>query len=128
MYRYVKPKVNAKLREGMNPNYGKNGEVKVNKGKVHKYLGMTADFTEKGKLKINMNDYVERIINDFSMKISRTDTDLTSARNNIFEKLSERGWLKKKPKSYIIQSNRNVFGQEIDTGYSPTGHGVDNKG
>ena len=112
----------------MKHNYGKHSEVNSNRVKVHVYHWINFDFTEKANAKINMDNYDERTINEFLIEISRSDTDLTSARNNIFEKLSERGWLKKKPKSYIIQSNRNVFRQEIDTGYSPTGHGVDNKG
>ena len=31
----------------MNHNYDKHGEVKADIGKVHKYLGMSFDFTEK---------------------------------------------------------------------------------
>ena len=33
-----------------------------------------------------MDDYVERIINDFWMKISKIGTDVTPDGNNIFEK------------------------------------------
>ena len=44
-------------------NYFKHGEVNSNRGKVHDYLGMTFDFTEKVRLKIKMGDYVERVIN-----------------------------------------------------------------
>ena len=47
----------------MNHNCVKNGEVRVNLGKLHEYLGMNFDFTEKGKAQINMDDYVEIIIN-----------------------------------------------------------------
>ena len=47
---------------------------------------MAFDFTEKRKVKINMDDYVEIMINEFPMKISNSDTDLTTHRNNIFEK------------------------------------------
>ena len=34
----------------------------MNKGKVHKYLGMTLDFTTKGQVKISMFDYVKEVI------------------------------------------------------------------
>ena len=47
----------------MNRNYGKHGGVKYNRVKVHKHLGMTFDFTETLFVKINMDSYVERIIN-----------------------------------------------------------------
>ena len=47
----------------MNRNYGNNCEVKENIGKLHEYLGMNFDFTEKVNVEINMDDYVERMIN-----------------------------------------------------------------
>ena len=49
---HVNPKVNDKFKECMNHNYGKNGEAKVNRGKVHEYLGMTFYVTEKGMEKL----------------------------------------------------------------------------
>ena len=67
-------------------NYGKHGEVKANRGKVNQYLGMTFDFTEKSKVKIDMDDYVENMIHQSPMKISKIDMALTTAVNNIFEK------------------------------------------
>ena len=45
-------------------------------------------FTEKLKVQINMDDYVERIINEFPMKTSKSDTALPPAGNNIFENLT----------------------------------------
>ena len=47
MYIHMNPKVDDKFKELMNCNYGNNGKVKSNIGKVHKYLGMNFDFTEK---------------------------------------------------------------------------------
>lgn len=38
------------------------GKMKVSQGKVHKYLGMTINFTTKGQVKISMIDYVTEII------------------------------------------------------------------
>lgn len=46
---------------------------------------MTADFTEKGKVKFKMNEYVERILEEFLMDFKPTDTVLTPASNNLFE-------------------------------------------
>ncbi len=36
--------------------------MKVSQGKVHKYLGMTLDFTTKGQVKISMVDYVKEVV------------------------------------------------------------------
>ena len=59
--------------------------MKANRGKVHYNLIMTYDFTEKVNIKINMDYYVEIMINEFPMKISWSDTALTSAGNNILK-------------------------------------------
>ena len=92
MFSHIKPKANYKLKECINYNYSNNGEVKANRGKLHEYLGTTFDFTEKGKVNINRDDYVERMISYFPMKISKSDTDLTPSGNNIFEKVTEKIW------------------------------------
>ena len=56
---------------------------------------MTFDLTEKRKVKINMDDYIERVINKFPMKIRKSDTDLTPD-GNIFSKKGNRRILGKK--------------------------------
>jgi hypothetical protein len=38
------------------------GEMKVHRGLVHKYLGMTLDFSTKRQVKISMTDYVSEIV------------------------------------------------------------------
>ena len=92
---HVKYKVNYKFKEYIIGNYVKHGEVKANRGKVHKCIIMTFYFTENGKVKIKTDEYVERNINDPPMKISKSDTALTSPGNNIFEK-----------------GNRNILGKK----------------
>ena len=58
----------------MNRNYDKHGEVKADIGKVHEYLGMSFDLTEKGNVKIKMDNYVEGMINELAIKTSKSDT------------------------------------------------------
>ena len=41
------------------------GEMSVSRGKVHKYLGMTLDYTLKGKVEIRMIKYVREILDAF---------------------------------------------------------------
>ena len=50
------------------------GEMKVHRGKVHKYLGMTLDFTSKHQVRITMTDYVEDVILGWD-KASKTTKD-----------------------------------------------------
>ena len=45
--------------------YGKIGEVKVTRGKVHEYLGMKLDYTVPGQVTIDMIDYVESMVDNF---------------------------------------------------------------
>ena len=40
-------------------------KLKPSRGKVHDYLGITLDYSEKGKVKIYMKDYIDRMIKDF---------------------------------------------------------------
>ena len=55
---HINPKFNDKFKSCINLNYGKHGEVKANRWKVHEYLGITFDFTEKEKVKIKMDNYI----------------------------------------------------------------------
>ena len=82
----MNPKVYDNFKKWTNHNYGKHGEVKYNRLKVHKYLGLTFDLTGKSKVKIKMDGYVERIINESPTKIIKSDTALNPAVNNIYGK------------------------------------------
>ena len=47
------------------------GKVKTSRGKVHKYLGMTLDYSISGKVQIKMLDYIKEMINAFPEEITR---------------------------------------------------------
>eukprot|EP00980_Cylindrotheca_fusiformis_P012383 scaffold3040_cov72-Cylindrotheca_fusiformis.AAC.1 len=79
-------KVNDKFLKWMNKSYGKHGKVKATRGKTHDYLGMTYDFTEPGKVKIRMDDYIEKMLKEFPVQLKSTDIHSTPAGNNLFEK------------------------------------------
>jgi hypothetical protein len=65
-------------------NYGEHGEVVIHQGKIHDYLGMEIDFSEKGKVKIGMTKYVESMLEVFPKKIKSTDTAVTPASDDLF--------------------------------------------
>jgi len=73
---HVDPEVNKEFLVWLNKKYADDGiaEVKATFGKVHDYLGMTLDFTEGGVLKVDMKDYVNAMIEEFSenVKVERT--------------------------------------------------------
>jgi Reverse transcriptase (RNA-dependent DNA polymerase) len=59
------------------------GKLKISRGKIHNYLGMLLDFSEPGAVKINMVDYVKKMILDFPDE-SKTIT-ATPAAMHLFE-------------------------------------------
>ena len=69
------------------------GKVKVTRGKKHKYLGMMLDYTIEGSVKIDMEDYVNKIIDEFPEEVQKVTR--TPASEHLFrvdqdgDKLSE---------------------------------------
>ena len=46
-----------------------NGRVKINKGHHHNYLGMILDYSYVGEVLIDMQYYIQNMINDLSLII-----------------------------------------------------------
>ena len=69
---HVSPDEVTKMIEFLKSKYANDGigVMKVSRGKVHEYLGMTLDYTEKGIVKINMIDYVKRMIENFPEEVT----------------------------------------------------------
>jgi hypothetical protein len=78
------PKVNDKFEHWLQSNYGQHGKVVHHCGKVHEYLGMEIDYTEKGKVIFGMIKYVENMIKDFPEKLKSTDIVKMPAGNGLF--------------------------------------------
>eukprot|EP00957_Ditylum_brightwellii_P203594 15335349-Ditylum_brightwellii.AAC.1 len=51
---------------------GKYGKLRTTRGKAHEYLGMTLDFTKKGKVKVVMKEYIQEIIDNFAEAITKS--------------------------------------------------------
>ena len=49
------------------------GEMKVHRGRVHKYLGMSLDFTNKGQCIVRMNDYVAEFVKAYDLARAKHD-------------------------------------------------------
>ena len=84
MSSHVDPDVNTKFLHWLNKMHGQHGEVKATRGPRHDYLGMIFDFSEKGKVKIDMTDYVTSMVNDFSGNLSPDQTRNTPAAEDLF--------------------------------------------
>ena len=81
---HVAKKVNDDFLKWLNKMYGNYGAVKATRGHIHDYLGMTFDYSEEGKVKIDMIDYMKAMIEDFSVKLGPTDIAATEAPVDLF--------------------------------------------
>jgi len=61
--------INTNFKAWLNMKYGGHGGVKVMRGRIHEYLGMTLDFTKKGEVAVDMSDYVASMVDDSPFEI-----------------------------------------------------------
>jgi len=85
MSSHVDPKVNDKFLKWMNKTFGSLKKVTCTRGKVHTYLGMTLDFSQKGKVKVRMDDYVTRMLEQFPVKFRTNEVQETPAATTLLE-------------------------------------------
>jgi hypothetical protein len=71
---HVKDEVIEDVISTLSERYGKEAPLVVTRGKVHDYLGMTLDFSVKGKVKVIMKDYIQDMLDELP-----TDMDGASA-------------------------------------------------
>jgi hypothetical protein len=62
------------------------GAMTVSRGKIHKYLGMTLDYSVPGQVKITMPDYVNDILATFDKAEPKGgDTETSAAPDSLFK-------------------------------------------
>ena len=87
---HVDPKVNDELIESLRGEYENifedgTGKMKVTRGKLHEYLGMTLDYRTKGVVKITMFKYLRECWEEFLKMIPNVKGTKTSAApSNLF--------------------------------------------
>jgi hypothetical protein len=59
--------------------------MKVCRGKVHEYLGMTLDFSTMGKVKVTMFPYIKSMVDDFTALHPTSKTSATPAAEHLFK-------------------------------------------
>ena len=84
MSSHVDPKTNDNFLKWLNKMYGSHGEVKATRGKIHDYLGMRFDFSDKGKVKVDMIDYIESMVDEFPITLKPNDTAPNPAAEDLF--------------------------------------------
>jgi hypothetical protein len=78
------PKVNNEFKRWLSKTYRKHGKVTTTRGKIHDYLGMTLNFSEKKKVKVDMIKYMEAMVDDFTTTFKTNDTAPTPAAEDLF--------------------------------------------
>ena len=61
---HIDPKVNYKFQEWCQKVYGKFGEVKVVREKLHDYLAMILGYTAFGELSVDVKYFIDKIKED----------------------------------------------------------------
>ena len=63
--------------------FGKEAALTIHRGKIHDYLGMKLDYSEKGIVKIDMEQYVQNILKEMPEEMSGVSP--TPAANHLFD-------------------------------------------
>ena len=79
---HVDPKVVTEIIELLKGEYGKESPLTIHRGKVHKYLGMTLDFSIDQKVMIIMKDYIEEMLSELPTEMD--GTAVSPAANHLF--------------------------------------------
>jgi hypothetical protein len=79
---HIDPDVNTSIIELIDAEFGKEAPLTITRGRIHDYLGMTLDYTEKGKVKIKMLDYVDKMLADLPAEMDGEAP--TPAANHLF--------------------------------------------
>ena len=64
--------------------FGQEAPLTVSQGKVHEYLGMTIDYSKKGKVKFGMKSYIDELINECPEDLKK-GVCTTPAATHLFE-------------------------------------------
>ena len=84
MASHMDPTVNDDFEDWLNHLYGSHGKVTTVRGNRHDYLGMTFDFSIKGKVVIDMIDYMKAMVDDFPVKFKSSATAPSPAAEDLF--------------------------------------------
>ena len=82
--------VNTEFLDWMNKMYGSIKEMKGVHGKVHDYLGMILGISQEGVMKVDMRDYVPKMLKQFPIQFKEGDSVLTPATENCWRKVVEK--------------------------------------
>ena len=80
---HVDPAVVSRVLSDVDAEYGKISIMAITQGKVHKYLGMTIDYSSPGKVILSMIDYIVKMIDNIPSDIK--GESYTPSAHHIFD-------------------------------------------
>ena len=89
-----------KFVQRMETTFGKDTPLTVSRGQVHDYLGMTLDFRTKGEVQINMEHYIDMMLQDAAEEMKGIAT--TPAASHLFK-------VNEKDPQYLGTEQKKVF-------------------
>ena len=84
-FSHKKSQVNNKFVKWICKKYSTIGEVKVTRGKIHKYLGMMLNYKTEGQVSIDMQDYIKTMIQEFPKECLKGTNTQTPWDGNLFK-------------------------------------------
>ena len=75
----------------------------MTRGEHHKMLAMILDSSVKGEVTINVDHYVEEMLEEFPIKLSKCDTIMVPANDNLFKRDNSK--LLEKLKAELFHTN-----------------------
>ena len=79
---HVSYSVVTKILDKLSEKFGKLAPLTITRGKVHEYLGMKLDFSDSGKVKIDMKQYIQDMLDE--LPDSFKGIAVTPAANHLF--------------------------------------------
>ena len=81
---HINPKVNDEFKDFLQKKYGEHGDAVVHRGTKHDYLGMKMDYNKKGKVVVDMQYYIQEMLDDFKDEVKEGQIAKTPAGDNLF--------------------------------------------
>jgi hypothetical protein len=80
---HVNPEVVTSVIDDLSSVFGVEAPLTVNRGKIHEYLGMTLDYSVKGKVTITMFEYIKKLLEELPSDMN--GDAVTPAANHLFD-------------------------------------------
>lgn len=108
------------IAEQANDRYGKEAPLTVHHGTIHDYLGMTIDYSEDGKVKFIMQDYVEGILEESPEEFDGTAVSPAAEKLFTINEDAERLEIKKAEKFHRLAAKCLYLSKRAPPDIQPT--------